>query len=103
MGRFATQVEEVLSPSFRTFLALDPRTILSRVEVPVLAINGARDRRVPPSANLPEMRKALAHDHDVTVQEIPGLDHLFQTAKTGAPSEYAEESRRPCLRRCSRW
>ncbi len=89
-GGFDTQVKEVLSPWFRTFLALDPRTFLARVKVPVLAINGARDWQVPPRANLPEMRKALAHDHDVTVQEIPGLNHLFQTAKTGAPSEYAE-------------
>ena len=89
-GGFDTQVKEVLSPWFRTFLALDPRTFLARVKVPVLAINGARDWQVPPSANLPEMKKALAHDHDVTVQEMPGLNHLFQTAKTGAPSEYAE-------------
>jgi hypothetical protein len=24
------------------------------------------------------------------VEELPGLNHLFQTAKTGSPSEYAE-------------
>jgi pimeloyl-ACP methyl ester carboxylesterase len=90
-GGFDRQVKEVLSPWFRTFLTLDPRTFLSRVEVPVLALNGARDWQVPPSANLPEMRKALAHDHGgVTVQEMPGLNHLFQTAKTGSPTEYAE-------------
>jgi len=89
-GGFDTQVKEVLSPWFRTFLALDPRTFLSRVKVPVLAINGARDWQVPPSANLPEMRKALAHDHGVTVLEMPGLNHLFQTAKTGSPTEYGE-------------
>ncbi|HSY40624.1 MAG TPA: alpha/beta fold hydrolase [Polyangia bacterium] len=90
VGGFETQVKEVLSPWFRTFLALDPRTFLARVKVPVLAINGARDWQVPPSANLPEMKKALAHDHDVTVQEMPGLNHLFQTAKTGSPAEYGE-------------
>jgi hypothetical protein len=39
---------------------------------------------------LPELKKVLAHDQDVTVREMPGLNHLFQTAKTGAPSEYAE-------------
>ena len=84
------KVKEVLSPWFRTFVALDPRTFLGQVKVPVLALNGAHDWQVPPSANVPEMKKALAHDHDVTVQEMPGLNHLFQTAKTGAPSEYAE-------------
>lgn len=89
-GGFDTQVKEVLSPWFRTFLALDPRTFLARVKVPVLALNGTRDWQVPPSANLPEMKKALARDHDVTVQEMPGLNHLFQTAKTGSPTEYGE-------------
>jgi hypothetical protein len=36
------------------------------------------------------MKKALAHDHDVTVREMPGLNHLFQHAKTGALTEYGE-------------
>jgi pimeloyl-ACP methyl ester carboxylesterase len=89
-GGFDAHAKELLSPWFRTFIALDPRAFLARVKVPVLAINGARDWQVPPGANLPEMKKALAHDHDVTVREMPDLNHLFQTAKTGAPSEYAE-------------
>ena len=28
-------------------------------------------------------------NRDVTVKELPGLNHLFQTAPTGAPTEYA--------------
>ena len=90
VGGFDAQVKEVLSPWFRTFLALDPRTFLSRVKVPVLALNGARDWQVPPGANLPEMKKQLAHDRDLTIREMPDLNHLFQTAKTGSPAEYAE-------------
>jgi fermentation-respiration switch protein FrsA (DUF1100 family) len=89
-GGFDVQVKEVLSPWYRTFITLDPRTFLAKVTVPVLAINGERDRQVPPDANLPEMRKALAHDRDVTVHELPGLNHLFQTAVTGAPAEYGK-------------
>ena len=80
----------MLSPWFRTFVMLDPRTFLAEVKVLALALNGARDWQVPPSANVPEMKRALAHDHDVTVEEMPGLNHLFQTAKTGAPTEYGE-------------
>ena len=87
-GGFDTVARQILTPWFRAFLSLDPRTFLARVKVPVLAINGELDRQVPASANLPEMKKALAHDHDVTVRALPGLNHLFQTAKTGAPSEY---------------
>ncbi len=88
-GGFDVAVKAVLTPWFRAFISLDPRTFLAQVKVPVLAINGELDRQVPAPANLPEMKKALAHDHDVTVQELPRLNHLFQTAKTGAPSEYA--------------
>jgi pimeloyl-ACP methyl ester carboxylesterase len=87
---FDALAKELLSPWWRTCIVLDPRTFLARVTVPVLALNGERDMQVEPSANLPVMRKALAHDHDVTVRELPGLNHLFQTAKTGAISEYAE-------------
>jgi uncharacterized protein len=89
-GGFDGQVKQLLSPWFRTFVALDPRKFLSQVKVPVLALDGARDWQVPPSANLPEMKKALAHNDDVTVREMPGLNHLFQSAQTGAPSEYGE-------------
>ncbi len=89
-GGFDAKAKEVLSPWFRTFVALDPRTFLGQVKVPVLALNGALDWQVPPGANLPAMKKALAHDHDVTIREMPGLNHLFQTAKTGSPAEYGE-------------
>ena len=98
-GGFDTAVKQVLTPWFRAFVSLDPRTFLARVKVPVLAINGEIDRQVPAPANLPEMRKALAHDHDVTIRELPGLNHLFQTAKTGGPSEYAsiDETMAPAM------
>jgi fermentation-respiration switch protein FrsA (DUF1100 family) len=57
----------------------------------VLAINGEKDLQVPPNENLPEIRKALeeAGNRDVTIQLLPGLNHLFQHAQTGSPSEYA--------------
>lgn len=42
------------------------------------------------SANLAATSAALKKggNQDVTVQEIPGLNHLFQTATTGSPAEY---------------
>jgi pimeloyl-ACP methyl ester carboxylesterase len=87
---FDALAAELLSPWFRAFISLDPRTFLAQVRVPVLALDGSRDSQVPPAANLPEMRKALARDHDVTVEEMPDLNHLFQTAQTGAVAEYAK-------------
>ncbi|HEY4394202.1 MAG TPA: alpha/beta fold hydrolase [Polyangia bacterium] len=89
-GGFGPLARKLLSPWMRGFIALDPRPYLARLKVPVLALNGELDRQVLPRENLPEMKKALRHDADVTVRELPGLNHLFQTAKTGAVTEYAQ-------------
>jgi hypothetical protein len=58
----------------------------------VLAIGGSKDRQVPPQQNLPAIRRALEEggNQHFAVKELPGLNHLFQTATTGAPSEYAQ-------------
>ena len=68
------------------------RPALARVTVPVLALNGALDTQVDAEQNLPEIRQALEKggNTDVTVQVLPGLNHLFQHAETGAVSEYAQ-------------
>ncbi|MBK7641849.1 MAG: alpha/beta fold hydrolase [Planctomycetes bacterium] len=87
----AEQAPELLSPWFRCFLALDPRTNLLHVTCPVLALNGEKDLQVPPKENLALIRSALEEggNKDVTIRELPGLNHLFQTCTTGAPAEYA--------------
>ncbi|HKJ03814.1 MAG TPA: alpha/beta hydrolase [Longimicrobiales bacterium] len=86
------QVRQVNSPWFRFFLTYDPRPTLAQVEVPVLALNGSLDLQVPAEVNLREVGAALARGHnpDATTRMLPGLNHLFQRAETGAPSEYAK-------------
>jgi pimeloyl-ACP methyl ester carboxylesterase len=83
----ATQVS---SDWFRYFLRYDPVPALKRVRVPVLALNGSLDLQVPADANLAAIRQALAHNPHAVEIELAGLNHLFQTAKTGAPNEYNE-------------
>ncbi|MDX1996646.1 MAG: alpha/beta fold hydrolase [Thermoanaerobaculia bacterium] len=80
------------TPWFRFFLAHDPRPALRQLKVPVLALNGELDAQVDADQNLPEIEKALreAANPDVTLRRLPGLNHLFQTAKTGALTEYAQ-------------
>lgn len=87
---FETAIVPTLSPWFRFFLSYDPRPALSKVRCPVLALNGSLDLQVDPKLNLPEIRTALASsgNRDVEVVELAGLNHLFQPAKTGSPSEY---------------
>jgi pimeloyl-ACP methyl ester carboxylesterase len=86
------QIKQVTSPWFRYFLTYDPRTALRQVKCPVLALNGEKDLQVPPDENLKEIAAALkaAGNTDVTTTKLPGLNHLLQTAQTGAPSEYAK-------------
>ena len=95
------QSAELLGVWFRRFLAMDPRENLRKVTCPVLAVNGALDLQVPAKENLPRIEKALKDggNKDVTIVEFPGLNHLFQTCKTGAPTEYgaSEETISPVV------
>jgi fermentation-respiration switch protein FrsA (DUF1100 family) len=91
-AQVGAQIHQITSPWFRYFLTYDPAIALRRLSCPVLAINGGKDTQVLPKQNLPPIRKALqeAGNQHFEVDELPGLNHLFQTAKTGAPAEYAE-------------
>ncbi len=91
-AQIGPMVKELTSAWFRYFFTYDPATSLRKVQCPVLALNGSLDLQVPPKQNLPAIRKALEEggNKHYEVDELPGLNHLFQTAKTGAPSEYAE-------------
>jgi pimeloyl-ACP methyl ester carboxylesterase len=95
------QMKFLSNPWARYFIDYDPRPALRKVRVPVLAVNGELDRQVLPDQNLPAIEKALheAGNPDVTVRRMPGLNHLFQTAKTGSPDEYAqiEETMSPAV------
>lgn len=86
-----TLIGSVASPDQSpSALAYDPVPALKRVRAPVLALNGARDLQVDPQQNLPPIEAALeaGGNRDFTVAELPDLNHLFQPATTGSPSEY---------------
>jgi uncharacterized protein len=87
------------SPWFRYFLRYDPAPNLRRITVPVLALNGGLDRQVPASENLPAIREALKANRDATIMQLPGLNHLFQTAIAGGVGEYQgiEETMAPVV------
>ena len=74
----------------RYFLNYDPATALEKLKMPVLALIGGLDMQVAPDENLAAIAAALkkgGNDRFTTLR-LPGLNHLFQTAVTGAPSEY---------------
>jgi pimeloyl-ACP methyl ester carboxylesterase len=102
------QIEQVMSPWFRFFLTYDPAPALRDLKCPVLAMIGEKDVQVPPEKNLDATEAALqaGGNPDYTVRELSGLNHLFQTAETGAPVEYGriEETFAPvALETISQW
>lgn len=98
---FAGRVQNVLNPWFRFFLTYDPAPTLTEVDCPVLAVTGENDLQAPPKENLPVIEEALnaGGNEDVTIMELPGLNHLLQTSETGALSEYGQidETMSPAL------
>jgi uncharacterized protein len=97
LGEAGSELSEAMTDRFnnawfRFFLTFDPRPTLQKVRCPVLAVNGEKDLQVPSKENLAEIGKALraGGNPDVKTIQFPGLNHLFQPCKTGAPSEYAK-------------
>ncbi|WP_339755358.1 alpha/beta hydrolase family protein [Algoriphagus aquimarinus] len=84
------QIDQLTSPWMEYFIKYDPVPALEKVTSPVLAINGEKDLQVPPKENLGAIKAALEKggNKDITTVELQGLNHLFQEAQTGAPSEY---------------
>ena len=86
------QIEQITNPWFYYFIKFNPDKYLSKVKIPVLAINGSLDLQVSAKENLAGIKKSLlkAGNKSFETIEFEGLNHLFQTAKTGSPAEYAQ-------------
>jgi len=90
---FVNQVlGQLTSPWIQYFLKHDPAKVLKEVDCPVLAIIGEKDLQVPSEVNLDAIEVALEEGGNTQyiVKELAGLNHLFQEAKSGSPSEYAQ-------------
>ncbi|MBN2198825.1 MAG: alpha/beta fold hydrolase [Candidatus Aminicenantes bacterium] len=101
-------VANVNNPWFRYFLTYDPRPALEKVRCPVLAVIGEKDLQVPADINLQAIGEALQKGGNsrFRIEKLSGLNHLLQTATTGAPSEYGsiEETMSPAaLDLIGRW
>jgi pimeloyl-ACP methyl ester carboxylesterase len=85
------QIPRLQSAWLRAFLTYDPSTALEQVKCPVLALFGEKDMTIDPDQNASAMKRAFSkgHNRDAKVKVMPGLNYLFQKAKTGLPGEYA--------------
>lgn len=84
-GSAAAMKQQLESRWMQSFLTLDPAEYLPKVKVPVLALNGAKDRQIVCQPNLQRV-KALCPQADC--RELPNLNHLFQHCTTGGTDEY---------------
>ncbi len=68
---------------------MDPRPEWKKLSLPVLFIVGDRDTQVPAAPMIKALKDAVSKADLLTVEERPGLNHMFQHAQTGLPAEYA--------------
>ena len=87
-----SETKQMSSPWFLYFIKFDPQRYLSKIKIPVLAINGSKDFQVDAVTNLEGFKKELtkAGNKKFEIVNFEGLNHLFQNCKTGAFSEYVE-------------
>jgi fermentation-respiration switch protein FrsA (DUF1100 family) len=73
----------------RYFLAHEPAEVLEQVTVPVLAINGTEDLRVPHEENLAAIEAALIRGGHTRyeIHALPDLNHSFRHAGSDTASE----------------
>ena len=109
-GATAEQIDGVVAQInnkwFREFFAYEPAPVLRNLRCPVLVLGGSKDLQVPTAQSFPPIRAALAANADVEIDELAGLNHLFQTAQTGGIAEYGqiEETIAPvALQMMTRW
>lgn len=77
------------TPYMRRFLQLDVADLLGRIHCPVLALNGTKDSQVNCQKNLSVLKKGIKSPNS-SIQSCKGLNHLFQSCRTGAVSEYKD-------------
>ena len=91
-ARINAQLRVMMSGWYRSFVQSAPAEVLRQVEVPVLALFAEKDLQILPEQNRAPLEAAL-NDSDspsVTVETLSGMNHLFQPADTGVPSEYRQ-------------
>ncbi len=86
------QQQRETDPWMKYFWDHDPAEELKKVKCPVLALNGELDLQVNAAINLGAIEAALKAGGNTkyVVKTLPKLNHLMQTAKTGAPAEYGQ-------------
>lgn len=90
---FVISLVRVMSTKwFKYFLQFDPQVYLEKLTCKVLALNGDKDIQVIAKQNLDGIKTSLKKSKATAVEinELPGLNHLFQSCKKCTVQEYGE-------------
>lgn len=79
---------QATSPWYRFHIKYDPARYLSKVKIPVLALNGTKDVMVNCEESLANVKRYLSHNRDVTTVPIEGVNHLLLPCEKGTQDEY---------------
>lgn len=83
---------QLLDPWMYHFIKYDPAADISKIKVPILALNGSKDLQVIAQPNLESILKYSKEggNNNVSTIQLEGLNHLFQYCDTGLPTEYSK-------------
>ena len=83
-------VSQMTMPWMYYFLKYDPTEAIVKTNCPALLLNGTKDLQVLVTQNFPAYEKIIADyaKTNLTLRELPDLNHLFQHCETGAIEEY---------------
>ena len=84
-------VSGMTMPWMYYFLKYDPTDAIVKTKCPAMLLNGSKDLQVLVTQNFPAYERIIADygKTNLTLRELPDLNHLFQHCETGALEEYA--------------
>ena len=83
-------VSRLTLPWMYYFMKYDPTEAIVETHCPALLLNGSKDLQVLVAQNFPVYEKIIAEHGktNLTLRELPDLNHLFQHCETGLLEEY---------------
>jgi pimeloyl-ACP methyl ester carboxylesterase len=84
------ETESVLNPWNKYFYNYNPAKEFEKLSIPILSINGSKDKQVDATINQNAIRNALitGGNKNYKIIELENLNHLFQECETGELKEY---------------
>lgn len=82
--------QQLTTPWFYHLFHLDPADYIKKVRCPIYVLNAEKDRQVNPLTNLPLFARYLQRSPDRTIEQVEGVNHLFQPCEEGFFDEYGE-------------